>query len=213
MASLAKFVTATAALCLAAAPLTAAAPNVTAELIPGDCSVYPEYDASTGQAGPWSMQATDTGEYITGHGLTAIYSRGSAGIRWGFMAVLDKAGVAQNPLRCVNGEGIQGYVPTGVSGYTWQNLVAADIPYDALLMYEVNGTEIQPYSHYINGTKQSGIFLGSEGYTTWGFKKDTDTEQGTYWEARLLGADSEDPSTGKPLFDGEITGFLKVYGS
>lgn len=129
------------------------------------------------------------------------------------MAVLDKAGVAQNPLRCVNGQGIQGYVPTGVSGNTWQNLVAADIPYDALLMYEVNGTEIQPYSHYINGTKQSGIFLGSEGYTTWGFKKDTDTEQGTYWEARLLGADSEDPSTGKPLFDGEITGFLKVYGS
>ncbi|KAH0438188.1 hypothetical protein CcaCcLH18_03455 [Colletotrichum camelliae] len=81
MSSLAKFVTATAALCLAAAPLTAAAPNVTAELIPGDCSVYPEYDASTGQAGPWSMQATDTGEYITGHGLTAIYSRGSTGIR------------------------------------------------------------------------------------------------------------------------------------
>ncbi|KAF6806972.1 hypothetical protein CSOJ01_08476 [Colletotrichum sojae] len=213
MSPLVKVSAAFAAFFLATSHFAAAAPNLTADLIPGDCSVYPDYDASTGQAGPWSMQAQDTGNYITGHGLTAIYSRGSAGIRWGYMAVLDKAGVAQNPLRCVKGEGIQGWVPTGVSGYTWENLVAADIPYNAFMMYKVNGTAVQPYSHSINGTKQSGIFLGSEGYTTWGFKKETDDEQGTYWEARVLGANSADPSTGKPLFEGEITGFLRVYGS
>lgn len=130
------------------------------------------------------------------------------------MAVLDKAGVAQIPLQCVDGQGIQGRVPTGVSGYTWQNLVAAETPYDALMMYEVDGTAIQPYSHYTtNGTKLDGIFLGSEGYTTWGFRKETDAEQGTFWEARVLGANSNDPATGEPLFEGEITGFLKVYGS
>ncbi|KAK1718752.1 uncharacterized protein BDZ83DRAFT_655034 [Colletotrichum acutatum] len=214
MSSLAKFITA-AAVGIAISPFVSAAGNVTVKELTGGCSAYPGYDASAGQAGPWSIQVKDTdGGVLDNHGLTAIYSRGSTGIRWGYMAALDKAAVAQDPLQCVDGRGIQGHVPTGVSGYTWENLAVAEIPYDALLMYLVNGTEVKPYSHYtLNGTQIDGVFLGSEGYTTWGFKKETTSDQGTFWEARLLGANSEDPSTGKPLFDGEITGFLKVYDS
>ncbi|OHF00852.1 hypothetical protein CORC01_03926 [Colletotrichum orchidophilum] len=213
MSSLAKFIAA-AVVGVAICPFVAAAGNVTVKELTGGCSVYPDYDASAGQAGPWSIQVKNTGGIIDDHGLTAIYSRGSTGIRWGYMAALDKAAVAQIPLQCVDGQGIQARVPTGVSDYNWENLVAAEIPYDALLMYFVNGTEIKPYSHYTtNGTQIDGVFLGSEGYTTWAFQKDTTSDQGTFWAARLLGANSEDPSTGKPLFDGEITGFLRVYGS
>lgn len=108
---------------------------------------------------------------------------------------------------------MQGWVPTGVSGTTWETVVAAGIPYSALLMYLVDGTPIEPYAHYAPGNETErlpGIFLGSKGVTTWGFIQRESAEFGTYWEIRLLGEGSEDPITGEPLKDGEITGFLKV---
>lgn len=86
MSSLAKFIAA-AAVGIAMSPFVSAAGNVTVKELTGGCSAYPDYDASAGQAGPWSMQVKDTdGGVLDDHGLTAIYSRGSTGIRWGYVS-------------------------------------------------------------------------------------------------------------------------------
>lgn len=86
MLSLAKFIAA-AAVGIAMSPFVSAAGNVTVKELTGGCSAYPGYDASAGQAGPWSMQVKDTdGGVLDNHGLTAIYSRGSTGIRWGYVS-------------------------------------------------------------------------------------------------------------------------------
>ncbi|ROT41144.1 hypothetical protein SODALDRAFT_322342 [Sodiomyces alkalinus F11] len=205
-------------LTLSAAGLVSAAPDVRAELLPCGCAAFPAYVASSGNAGPWSVHADGTGEHIDGIGLIAVFSRGQHEIRWGNLAVNDLQGYATNPLRCVGGpapgSGVQGLVPTGVSSYTWEPMVAADIPYSSLLMYKVEGTPIEPYALYNvdDDERRPGVFLGSGGYATWGFRRQESAEFGVYWETRLLGANSQDPITGEPLFEGEITGFLKVWG-
>ncbi|KAL2758990.1 hypothetical protein ACRALDRAFT_1062071 [Sodiomyces alcalophilus JCM 7366] len=200
-------------LTLATAGLVTAAPEVRAELLPGGCAAFPGYVASTGNAGPWPILADGTGEHIDGIGLIAVFSRGAHEIRWGNLGVNDRPGYATNPLQCVGATGVQGLVPTGVSAYTWEPLVAADIPHGALLMYKVAGTPIEPYALYSvdDDERRPGVFLGSGGYATWGFQKRESAEFGDYWEARLLGANSQDPFTGEPLYEGEITGFLKVH--
>lgn len=92
--------------------------------------------------------------------------------------------------------------------------MAAGIPSSALLMYNVAGTPIEPHALYNvdDDERRSGVFLGAGGYATWAFRRQESVEFGAYWVARLLGPDSQDPDTGEPLFEGEVTGFLRVHG-
>jgi len=129
------------------------------------------------------------------------------------MAIVPRNDMAKNPVRCSKGT-LQGYVETGVSGYTWQNLALATYPYDQELMYLLpDSIPVEVYAHYQGTTRLPGLFLGLGGVTTWGFKYygANDSCCGTpHFLPRLLGPNSQDPTTGAPLMDGEFKGFLGI---
>jgi hypothetical protein len=150
---------------------------------------------------------------IDGLGSSLEYSRGTTQIRWVQITLGTRVDEAKVVLRCYN-DTLHGFVSTGVSAFTWETLQFSPYPYDAELMYFVSGgPAAQAYSHYIDSVKQDGVFLGANGVTTWGFRY-FDASYGCcgapFYQLRLLGPDSTDPSTGAPLQDGEFKGFLKV---
>lgn len=50
----------------------------------------------------------------------------------------------------------------------WTPLALSPYPYDASLLYLVDGVQPTVYEHYIDGVKQDGKFLGGYNTTTWG---------------------------------------------
>ena len=77
-------------------------------------------------------------------------------------------------------------------------------------MYFVPGSDVVPYHVTVAGDAQPGVFLGTAGVVAWGFTPYENAEFGKYWLARLLGPNSQDPTTGAPLHEGEVTGFLRI---
>ncbi|TAQ85769.1 hypothetical protein B7494_g5911 [Chlorociboria aeruginascens] len=200
-----------------------AVPNVTTELAPGGCSAYPVYDASIGIAGPWILQLSDSdNSAIDGYGddSQVIRQAGSTGITQGRISIVNNNQLAKNAIRCNDATGLEGYVATGVSGYTWQQLNITEYPYDAELMYGLGqySTPVEAYYHYIDGVQQPGLYLGQDGYTTWGVKlypADSGSLDGNpYWQLRLLGPDSGLPwLNNTALYPDEYETFLTVEGS
>lgn len=77
----------------AALPATLAVPNVTAKALPADCSSYPEYNAETGNAGPWILNlANSDNADIEGWGDSSVYTvaNSPAGprMRFGYVSLL-----------------------------------------------------------------------------------------------------------------------------
>ncbi|KAL9106271.1 MAG: hypothetical protein Q9227_008670 [Pyrenula ochraceoflavens] len=191
-------------------PSTLAVPNVTATALDPGCASYPGFDASTGTAGPWTVSLVDSGNAtVEGFSNTVEYSRGSTGIRFGYITFPTRNDIAKTPLQCSSNT-LQGHVPTGVSGYSFEPLVISPYPYDATLIYGVSGNEVIPYT--LSGIP--GVFLGGEGgVVTWGLRYEPAGSGGDnldFFYIRLLGPDSADPSTGEALYPGEFTAFIKI---
>jgi hypothetical protein len=194
-----------------------AVPNVTVVPIKVGCAAFPNWDPATDTTYPFSIQATSTDNTtIEGWGARTEYSRGPDQIRWGAMAIVPENDMAKTAVRCANGS-LQGYVPTGVGQTTWENLTIAHYPYDAELMYLIpDGLPVETYALYQGTTRIPGLFLGNGGVATWGFKyygADSSCCGIPFFLPRLLGPNSQDPTTGAPLEDGEFKGFFKVGGS
>jgi hypothetical protein len=81
------------------------------------------------------------------------------------------------------------------------------------------GTPISTFYHYIDGVKQPGLFLGQDGYTTWGIRRydmdpSTSVDGLPYWGIRLLGLNSQLTwLNNTPVYPDEYRTFIKVYGS
>ena len=77
---------AAAALGFALGTATAAAtPNVTAVALTNGCASLPNYNATSGEAGPWIAVADSTGKPIDGSGDIPVYSTAVGGFRWGLV--------------------------------------------------------------------------------------------------------------------------------
>ena len=77
---------AAAALGFALGTATAAAtPNVTAVALTNGCASLPNYNATSGEAGPWIAVADSTGKPIDGFGDIPVYSTAVGGFRWGLV--------------------------------------------------------------------------------------------------------------------------------
>jgi hypothetical protein len=193
--------------------LVLASPNDTAVPIDG-CSAYPSYDPESGGTGNFYLQAFQTdNSSVNGLGSSLQYSLGATQIRWGQITLGTRIDEAKVVLQCYNNT-LHGFVSTGVSAFTWEILQFSPYPYDEELMYLVDGgPAAQAHSLYLDGVKQDGVFLGANGVTSWGFRY-LDASHGCcgapFYQLRLLGPNSTDPSTGSSLQDGEFSGFLKV---
>ncbi|KAI2464023.1 hypothetical protein F4781DRAFT_414490 [Annulohypoxylon bovei var. microspora] len=213
---------------LAVAPFAGATPDVTANVLPSeDCSSYPGYDASTDTAGPWTIQLVDSDNVaIEGFSDTSVYSVSfnpstdtKPSLRWGSITFPTRNDIAKNPLKCDAGE-LQGWVPTDLTAagaptsYQWIPLVISSYPYDAALMWKIDGETPQIFEHYVGDVKQDGVFLGSYNTSTsWGLKYEAANVGSSgqdYYYARLLGPNSADPVTGEALSANETTAFIKI---
>lgn len=101
--------------------------------------------------------------------------------------------------------------PTNVQ---WSPLVLSPYPYDAALMWKIEGDAPQIFEHYVGDVKQDGVFLGGyNGSTSWGLRwtlADGVSTRLDYYYTRLLGPNSADPTTGQPLYANETTAFIKI---
>ncbi|CAI7667426.1 unnamed protein product [Penicillium pancosmium] len=197
--------------------------------VSGGCTKLPVYDSSAGIAGPWvvtvdqcvNTTASDNACSMEGFGSEAVYflQQGDTGVERGYLAIVDKNDIAKSPIRCNDAtNSFESYVPSGVSGDEWKSVNISDYAYSAELMWGLGqySLPIQAYNHYQDGVKQDGIFLGSHNVTTWGIQINSGSAGSagrSYWTLRLLGPNSADPSTGRPLYDGEFRTFVRIDGS
>ncbi|OTB00991.1 hypothetical protein M426DRAFT_26102 [Hypoxylon sp. CI-4A] len=213
---------------LAVAPLAGATPDVTVKVLPSeDCSSFPGYNAATNTAGPWTIQLVNSDNTaIEGFSDTSRYSVSfnpntdrKPTLRWGSITFPTRNDIAKTAIQCDGGV-LKAWVDTDLTdagaptNVQWAPLVIASIPYDAALMYKIDGEKPQIFEHYMDGEKQDGVFLGSYNTsTTWGLKYESGDIGSTYLDyyyARLLGPNSADPVTGEPLGANETTAFIKI---
>ncbi|KAF2713253.1 hypothetical protein K504DRAFT_487710 [Pleomassaria siparia CBS 279.74] len=205
---------------LAALPTVFSLPDVVAKELPATCSSYPGYDATTQIAGPWILQFVNTeNPAIDGFGSTAEYSLSVSNsgptLRWGSITIPTRNDIAKTPLECTNNT-LAARVPTEVTAagaptnVQWTPLVLSPYPYDMELMYKITGgIPVKIFEHYINGTKQPGVFLGAGvNDTTWGFKyqaANVGSYRRDYYSIRVLGE-----GFGEMLAN-ETRGFVRIY--
>lgn len=97
--------------------------------------------------------------------------------------------------------------------YQWVPLVLSLYPYDAGLMWKIDGTAPRIFEHYVDGEKQPGVFLGGyDNSTTWGLKYNLpyDGSPRDFYYTRLLGPNSADPTTGEKLKANETRSFIAI---
>ena len=96
--------------------------------------------------------------------------------------------------------------PTNVQ---WVPLVLSPYPYDAALMYKIDGEAPGVFEHYIDDVKQDGVYLGGyDNTTTWGFTyypADVGSSGQSYYYMRLLGPDAG------ALGANETRAFVKIW--
>lgn len=100
----------------------------------------------------------------------------------------------------------------------WLPVNVTDMPYSAELMWGLGqySVPIQAYNHYVDGVKQDGLFLGAHNVTDWAIQSvpgDGSSGGKDWWMPRLLGPNSADPQSGKPMADDEYKTFIRIDGS
>lgn len=86
-----------------------------------------------------------------------------------------RSGIARNAFQCTSGK-LNVLADTSVNAAgapgnsKWTPTALSPYPYDASLLYLVDGDQPTLYEHYIGEEKQDGWFLGGFNTTTWGVK-------------------------------------------
>ncbi|ORY56372.1 uncharacterized protein BCR38DRAFT_505283 [Pseudomassariella vexata] len=202
------------ALSVSLLPLISALSNTTVLPLPADCSSYPDYDNTTGIAGPWTIVADSTDKPIDGFGADTVFAIAANGLSWGFFTVKTTKPLNQTSMRCTNST-LQAHLPRYPNGTIWKEVIAAGTPAEEAIGFGFPDLPdptltILPYAHIVDGVRQPDVFLGALNVTTWGYNYQNNTEGGEYYYMRLLTPGSESPSTGERLNEGEFEGFIRV---
>ena len=105
-----------------------------------------------------------------------------------------------------------GMAPVTWPGMEWVNVAIEHTFRAAIGYFPYESTPVALFTHYIDGVKQDGVFLGAAGYnsTTWVFSYRT-ASSGThgreYFNARLVGLNKN-----VTVDSGSFTGFIKAVG-
>jgi hypothetical protein len=155
-------------------------PDVTIKALPAGCASYPQYNADTQTAGPWSLIVSDAeNPDLLKFGPSTSYAlsvgpRGPVMAR-GYLNLGYRFGIARNALQCID-EKLNVLADTQVNAAgapgnaKWTPLALSPYPYDASLLYLIDGDQPTLYEHYDGETKLDGWFLGGYNTSTWGVK-------------------------------------------
>ncbi|KAI1381184.1 hypothetical protein F4677DRAFT_460431 [Hypoxylon crocopeplum] len=205
---------------------SAQTPNITVVPLAKDCAGYPGYDNTTGIAGPLRLTVDSTGKEYDGFRFIPKFATAVGGGSWGFMVIPTTenttAKTDEISFRCGN-DTLQAYLDMGYVGVRWQTLIAAGTPAESVFgfglpdlpdpNYHLEPCDLLHHSHVVDGETQPVVFLGAVNVTTWGFNYQNHTETGEYYFLRLLGPNSNNLATGKPLNAGEFTGYVKIIAA
>ncbi|KAI0884581.1 uncharacterized protein GGS22DRAFT_200343 [Annulohypoxylon maeteangense] len=202
--------------------LVSAVSNVTVVPLTSGCSSYPNYDNTTGIAGPLRLVADSTGTDVDGFKFKPLFAIAVGGGSWGFMVLptIENKTAEEIPFQCSN-DTLQAHLNMGFAGTVWQDLIAAGTPGESVFGFRLPDLPDPNYHletcalitmnlHLVDGVEQPGVYLGSVNVTNWGFNYQNFTETGEYYYARLLGPNSNNPATGKQLNSGEFAGYIKI---
>lgn len=122
-----------------------------------------------------------------------------------------RAAIARTALQCTSNK-LHAYTQTALNAAgapintAWTPLALSPYPYDAELLYLIDGDQPTLYEHYAGDQKQDGYFLGGFNTSTWGVKW-YEAEQGSegfpYLQLRLL-------PEGQEVGTNETRTFLKI---
>ncbi|KAL8393940.1 hypothetical protein RB595_003631 [Gaeumannomyces hyphopodioides] len=190
------------ALCAVALAATTAhaLPEVKPVQLGAECHNYPGFNAATGEAGPWPLYASENdGPVARGVGSTMSHVSSGAQAKYQ-INISTEPMLAKIVLKCSSG---------GLLAYdgTWTAVTRGPDDKAFLLVGQEGGAALQAHAHFLaDGTQQEGVFIGSEGKTTWAYKYQLGLEGRKEFRVRLLvNSDS--------LEEGEFKGFLRFATS
>ncbi|XDG03103.1 hypothetical protein ABKA04_002718 [Annulohypoxylon sp. FPYF3050] len=126
----------TAVLCLSV--IVSAVSNVTVVPLTSGCSSYPNYDNTTGVAGPLRVVADSTRTDVDGFRFKPLFAIAVGGGSWGFMVLptVENKTAEDIPFQCAN-DTLQAYLDMGFAGSVWQDLIAAGTPAESVFGFRL----------------------------------------------------------------------------
>lgn len=128
------------------------------------------------------------------------------------MTIVSRNDLAKTALQCQSSR-LHAYTETALTragaptNFAWTPLALSSYPYDASLVYLIDGDAPTLYEHYIGNVKQDGYFLGGYNTTTWGvqwqYASGPTSYNMPYYYLRLLPA-------GQSLKANETKTFVKI---
>jgi hypothetical protein len=116
------------------------------------------------------------------------------------LALYNETGYARYLIGCQDETGLGTF-------YSGQKSIRINTDKDATIVVDNYGLIPEPYSYYVDGAKQQGVYIGAAGEVHWAWSKKTSNNNLVYWQPRLLVATESNPDGGK-LREGEVQGFV-----
>ncbi|KAF2737393.1 hypothetical protein EJ04DRAFT_521143 [Polyplosphaeria fusca] len=202
-------------------------PNASPKPLPTDCSPYPNYNNSTGTAGPFTIIADSTGSTFDGNKINAEYFTNDGKDRFGFITMPKYPTSTSISLFCTPTLGLSAHLSAPANDTPIS--IASEENWQAAISFNMRspapGIPIEPFAHIVNGTQQPGVYLGARNTTTWTFRYNWGGNAGEYFLLRLMGVMGKEatrtverrqeftpPPISFPPDDRDWVGFLRVVG-
>ncbi|KAK1756412.1 hypothetical protein QBC47DRAFT_444925 [Echria macrotheca] len=174
------------------------------QLLSGVCYDFAgAFQSDTGNAmvGDVILRPAGTGTFLDGleTGFGGIAESARMSLPWSTLAYFNETGRARYRITCRDEDGL------AAAGSTNKPL-KVNTDKDNTLVIDSYGLMLEPYGHYVDGQRVSGVFLGAAGVTRWAWGNVTYNGI-PFWRPRLLVA-SRNNLKGDQLRAGEVGGYL-----
>ncbi|KAJ5085076.1 hypothetical protein N7532_009847 [Penicillium argentinense] len=187
------------------------------------CAALPNYNNATNIAGPWTIRvdgctnATATQEScsIEGFGASCDVTRSAdeKGIEKGSLTIVNHPLDTNIVLRC-NGalNTLEARVPSGAGALDWHAIGLDKDPGTSQMEWGFGAKNthlVRVYRQYLRGRPVDGLFLGSEGRTTWAVRSSgsglSSLDHKPFWFLRLLNPEM-------PAWGDELETMIRING-
>ncbi|KAK0651004.1 hypothetical protein B0T16DRAFT_453509 [Cercophora newfieldiana] len=171
----------------------------------GVCSSLPRAfyipDKGFSMVGDVSLYAVGTGTALDNLGpLWGSIRESQRGLpAWETMALYNETGYARYLIGCQDDTGLASFLSE-------TKTIRINTDRDSTLVIGNYGLMPEPYSYFIDGAKQPGVYIGAAGEVRWAFSNATSNGI-AFWKPRLLVATELNPSGGV-VREGEVQGFI-----